>query len=48
VEKVVYPLETPIKRLAVFDIPFPYRRPMEQYAIPGVEAIVTSVKEMML
>ena len=47
-EEALYHLETPVKRLAVPDIPIPYSRPMEQYAIPGVEAIVKAVKEMML
>ena len=47
-EEALYHLETPIKRLAVPDIPIPYSRPLEQYAIPGVKAIVGAVNDMML
>jgi len=38
----------PIKRPTVPDIPILYSRPMAQYAFPGVEAIETAVKEIML
>lgn len=39
-------LDAPVKRLAVPDIPIPYSRPLEQFAIPSTERIVDVVKSM--
>jgi len=40
-------LKAPIKRLAVPDVPIPYSRPLEQFVIPQVEAIVKAVQRVM-
>ena len=40
-------LKAPIKRLAVPDVPIPYSRPLEQFVIPQVDAIVKSVQRVM-
>jgi len=40
-------LEAPIRRLAVFDVPIPYARPLEQAVYPTVEGIVGAVRELM-
>ena len=41
------PLKAPIKRLAVPDVPIPYSRPLEQFVIPQVDAIVKAVQRVM-
>lgn len=38
-EEAIYELEAPIRRLAVPDVPIPYSRPLEQFIIPGPQAI---------
>ncbi|MEW9033724.1 MAG: alpha-ketoacid dehydrogenase subunit beta, partial [Planifilum fimeticola] len=38
-EEAMYELEAPIRRLAVPDVPIPYSRPLEQFIIPGPQAI---------
>ena len=40
-------LSSPVKRLAVPDVPIPYSRPLEQTVIPQVEHIESIVREMM-
>ena len=40
-------LRAPIKRLGVPNVPIPYSRPLEQFAIPQVEHIVAAAKETM-
>ena len=40
-------LKAPIKRLAVPDVPIPYSRPLEQFVIPQVDAIVKAVQRVM-
>ena len=40
-------LKAPIKRLAVPDVPIPYSRPLEQFVIPQVDAIVNAVQRVM-
>ena len=40
-------LKAPIKRLAVPDVPIPYSRPLEQFVIPPVDAIVKAVQRVM-
>jgi pyruvate/2-oxoglutarate/acetoin dehydrogenase E1 component len=37
-------LRSPVRRLAVPDVPIPYSRPLEQAAIPQVQAIVDAAK----
>lgn len=39
-------LEAPVKRLAVPDVPIPYSRPLENFAIPGTERIIDAVREL--
>jgi pyruvate dehydrogenase E1 component beta subunit len=40
-------LKAPVKRLAVPDVPIPYSRPLEQFVIPQVDAIVKAVQRVM-
>jgi acetoin:2,6-dichlorophenolindophenol oxidoreductase subunit beta len=37
-------LKAPVKRLAVPDVPIPYSRPLEQFVIPQVDAIVRAAR----
>lgn len=39
-------LETPVRRLAGLDIPIPYNRTLEYNAVPQVDAIVATVREL--
>ena len=40
-------LNSPVKRLAVPDVPIPYSRPLEQTVIPQVSHIESAIREMM-
>ncbi|MDO9600184.1 MAG: alpha-ketoacid dehydrogenase subunit beta [Azoarcus sp.] len=40
-------LKAPVRRLAVPDIPIPFSRPLEQFAIPQVDNIAASVRSLM-
>jgi pyruvate/2-oxoglutarate/acetoin dehydrogenase E1 component len=40
-------LKAPIKRLALPDVPIPYSRPLEQFVIPQVGAIVAAAGQLM-
>lgn len=40
-------LKSPIRRLAVPDVPIPYSRPLEQFVIPQVVSIVDASKKLM-
>lgn len=40
-------LKSPIRRLAVPDVPIPYSRPLEQFVIPQVASIVDASKKLM-
>ncbi len=40
-------LKAPVKRLAVPDVPIPYSRPLERFAIPQVDAIVRAARGLM-
>ena len=40
-------LKAPVRRLAVPDVPIPFSRPLEQFAIPQVDNIVASVRGLM-
>lgn len=40
-------LKAPVRRLAVPDVPIPYSRPLEQFVIPQVEAIVAHADDLM-
>ncbi|GAA5344155.1 pyruvate dehydrogenase E1 component beta subunit [Planifilum fimeticola] len=46
-EEAMYELEAPIRRLAVPDVPIPYSRPLEQFIIPGPQAIYDTVVQLM-
>lgn len=46
-EHALYDLEAPIRRLAVPDVPIPYSRPLEQFVIPGPEAIYDAVVDLL-
>lgn len=37
-------LKSPVRRLAVPDVPIPYSRPLEQFVIPQVDSIVAAVE----
>jgi pyruvate dehydrogenase E1 component beta subunit len=39
-------LQAPVKRLAVPDVPIPYSRPLEQFVIPQVDAIVAAAQQL--
>jgi pyruvate dehydrogenase E1 component beta subunit len=41
-------LKAPVKRLAVPNVPIPYSRPLEQFAIPQVQNIVLAVQELLV
>lgn len=41
-------LKAPVRRLAVPDVPIPFSRPLEQFAIPQVDNIVASVRGLMV
>ena len=40
-------LRAPVRRLAVPDVPIPYSRPLEQFVIPQVDAIVAQASRLM-
>jgi pyruvate dehydrogenase E1 component beta subunit len=40
-------VDAPIKRVAQKEVPLPYNRTLEQSAIPGVEDVITAVKEVL-
>ncbi|MBD5802958.1 Acetoin:2,6-dichlorophenolindophenol oxidoreductase subunit beta [Azoarcus sp. Aa7] len=40
-------LKAPVRRLAVPDVPIPFSRPLEQFAIPQVDNLVASVRGLM-
>ena len=40
-------LKAPVRRLAVPDVPIPYSRPLEQFVIPQVDAIVAQATRLM-
>lgn len=40
-------LKAPVRRLAVPDVPIPFSRPLEQFAIPQVDGIAAAVRELM-
>ena len=46
-EEAIYELEVPIRRLAISDVPIPYSRPLEQFIIPGPQAIYDTVVQLM-
>ncbi|MDN4593865.1 alpha-ketoacid dehydrogenase subunit beta [Polycladomyces subterraneus] len=46
-EQALYDLEAPIRRLAVPDVPIPYSRPLEQFVIPGPQAIYDAVVDLL-
>lgn len=39
-------LKAPVRRLAVPDVPIPYSRPLEQFVIPQVDAIVAASRKL--
>jgi len=39
-------MRSPVRRLAVPDVPIPYSRPLERHVIPQVDGIVSAVREM--
>lgn len=40
-------LRAPVRRLAVPDVPIPYSRPLEQFAIPQVDSIAEAARKLM-
>lgn len=40
-------LKAPVRRLAVPDVPIPFSRPLEEFAIPQVDKLVASVRALM-
>lgn len=46
-EEALYELESPIKRLAIPDVPIPYSHVLEDFVLPGPDKIVETVKQMM-
>lgn len=45
-EEALYDLETPIRRLAVPDVPIPYSRPLEKFVLPSVDSIYEAAKQL--
>ena len=39
-------MKSPVRRLAVPDVPIPYSRPLERYVIPQVDGITAAAREM--
>jgi pyruvate dehydrogenase E1 component beta subunit len=39
-------LKSPVRRLAVPDVPIPYSRPLERHVIPQVDGIAAAAREM--
>ena len=39
--------DAPIKRVAQKEVPLPYNRALEQYALPQVENVLAAVKEVL-
>jgi pyruvate dehydrogenase E1 component beta subunit len=46
-EQAFYDLDAPVQRLCRKEVPVPYAKPLEEFAIPQVADIVASVKEML-
>jgi len=46
-EEALYELESPIKRLAIPDVPIPYSHVLEDFVLPGPTQIAETVKQMM-
>ncbi|WP_341960245.1 alpha-ketoacid dehydrogenase subunit beta [Planococcus maritimus] len=46
-EEALYELESPIKRLAIPDVPIPYSHVLEDFVLPSPDKIVETVKQMM-
>ncbi|HEY6898751.1 MAG TPA: alpha-ketoacid dehydrogenase subunit beta [Rhodocyclaceae bacterium] len=40
-------MKAPVRRLAVPDVPIPFSRPLEQFAIPQVDSIVDAAQQLM-
>jgi pyruvate dehydrogenase E1 component beta subunit len=40
-------VDAPIQRVAQKEVPLPYNRSLEQYALPQVEDVVKAVKEVL-
>ena len=45
-EEALYDLETPIRRLAVPDVPIPYSRPLERFVLPNADTIYSAAKQV--
>jgi pyruvate/2-oxoglutarate/acetoin dehydrogenase E1 component len=46
-EEALYDLETPIRRLALPNVPIPYSDPLEDYVIPNPDSIKKAVTELL-
>jgi pyruvate dehydrogenase E1 component beta subunit len=46
-EHALYDLESPIRRLAVPDVPIPYSRPLEKFVLPGPQSIYEAVVDLL-
>jgi pyruvate/2-oxoglutarate/acetoin dehydrogenase E1 component len=45
-EEALYDLETPVRRLAVPDVPIPYSRPLERFVLPNADTIYDAAKQV--
>ena len=45
-EGAFYYLDAPVKRLGIPNVPIPFSRPLEQFAIPSVEAIANAARQL--
>lgn len=45
-EGALYELEAPVRRLAIPDVPIPYSDPLEDFVLPGVDAIERAAREL--
>lgn len=46
-EHALYDLESPIRRLAVPDVPIPYSRPLEKFVLPGPQSIYEAAVDLL-
>jgi acetoin:2,6-dichlorophenolindophenol oxidoreductase subunit beta len=46
-EDMIYALDAPILRIATYDVPIPFAPVMENYAVPSVDRIIQSIRNLM-
>ncbi|GAJ23760.1 unnamed protein product, partial [marine sediment metagenome] len=46
-EDAIYYLDTPIKRVATYDVPIPFAPVMENFVVPSAQRIVEEARKLM-